>query len=61
MLNKEYKLLKDLRSAKVEEEYIEADGREYTLYTVIYRGREYVDMNDLLIDISNDLEEAIVE
>ena len=61
MFDKEYKLLKDLRNAKVEEEYIEVDGREYTLYTVIYRGREYVDMNDLLAKICRDLEKTIVE
>ena len=61
MFGKEYKLLKDLRNAKVEEEYIEADGKEYTLQIVVYRGREYVDMNDLLAKICRDLEKTIVE
>jgi len=54
-------VLKAIRNAKVEEEYIEVDGREYTLSTVVYRGREYVDMNDLLADIDENLSKAMYE
>ena len=54
------KIINHLDKAEVEEEYIEdRHGREYCIQTITYKGKEYKDLTDFIVDLVEDLKEAI--